>query len=128
MPQANNQNLIKWADSQCPPFLAMFFARCGANDDGVRLTRADVAKSGGLSVRTVDRLAIGVSWRGIKFDVASNYLAGCKVDLFKMERWNAFLASEIKQETPLAHIPERSRKRILKRFADLCRKRSKNGN
>lgn len=120
--KTSEENLLKFLDS-CPPCLARIMAvDCGKGRKPKLKPLLSIVKGSKLSRRTVQRLALEPSWKGIKIGVASAFLDGCEIDILHNHRPQSsdgkrmtryyFFRNYVEKKLP--HLTERQLERFCK--------------
>ena len=68
----------------CPPIFCRIVAR--KNRGRAMLTRQEIARAGGLSLRQVDYLSDRIKWDGTKLETMLAFALGCRVNFGSYQR------------------------------------------
>jgi hypothetical protein len=98
------KTLLEFLD-QNPPFWCFALARNReARKKASRLSREEISKRSGLSLRTIDRITSRISWRGVRVDQASAFLVGCGTDLFHVNVDKNFVLNVVRRGVQFPHL------------------------
>jgi len=102
---------------RCPPFVVYYASHLIT---GKRLTVHQLVAASGLSHRTFTRIARRVSWKGVKFGVASNFCRACGVDLLQPYQVLKRLEEENRKPDAWADLKGHCRNQMLKHLNSLA--------
>lgn len=114
------ENLLKFLDSTCPAMVRIMSIESGKGRKPRLKPLMSIVKDSGLSRRTVQRLALEPTWKGIKVGVASQFIEGAGVNILHNNRPQSsdekrmtryyFYRHYIEKDLP--HLTQRQRERF----------------
>jgi len=120
MQNPDQKTLLAFLDQNCPALVRVMAVISGKRKKPRLIPLTRIVKDSGLSRRLVQRLSQCTTWRGVKVGVASQFIAGCKIDIMhnreqrgagkKLMTRYYFLRQYIEKGMP--HLTERQRERF----------------
>ena len=103
----------------CPPFLVYY---CSGYKTGQRPNIRTIAKSSGLSYRTIMRISGQTSWQGIRLNSIVAFCGACGVDPLNCQDALEWLASQMEQSERLSAFDSNkgTRSIMVRRFNRLA--------